>query len=257
MLRFRSAVRFAVAAVWAVSAAVPAGAAAIYVSNVKIGAYATVTLSGAAIGGTETIKYAGQQIETANIGTSANPAASFTLDAWCVDLDHVIYLGSKDQYQTGSLSQVVSLPAVNWTETNQSEMIWLAYYGNQQLANYSAKDRTTFGTKSEFAAAVQVAIWNTEYGTTYSGSDSKIADDLVSLSQFWRQGSPADPAQGGSAVALISTALPQTQELLTYVTAAQAAPLVAAVPEPTQIGILASGAVGLFYARRRLQRRSR
>lgn len=236
----------------------PAGRAApIYVSNVQMGPYMSVTLSGAALGGSQKIDYVGQQIETANIGASYNAAGSFTLYAWCVDLNHNIYLGSQNQYQTGSLAQVNSSPAVNWSKVNQAQLVWLAFYGNQKLAKYTAADAGNYGTQAEFSAAVQVAIWNTEYGTTYTGSDSQIASDLVSLTNLWNNGRTSVPAQGGVAFALISNATPQTQELLTFVTGPSSATLAAAIPEPASAVLLAGGTTGLLLLRRRLRPRGR
>lgn len=178
------------AAIIGVALAAPASATQIYVHDASIGPYEQVTITGGLVG-TRTEDYAGQQYDTVNLGSTYNPATAFKVGLWCVDIGEDIILGSNDVYTLAPLGSVTSVPPVTWTPAVIQEIQWLAFYGNKHLANYTNADMVSYGTQNQFSAAVQVAIWNVEYGSTYAGTDSQIVTDLALLAQAWNNGQPA------------------------------------------------------------------
>ena len=82
----------------------PAVAAEIFVSNMALPYYQIVDLAGGRLG-TQHGVYAGQQVLTANNGSTYNASATFTQYAWCVDFAHDIYIGGNSiDYTLATLS---------------------------------------------------------------------------------------------------------------------------------------------------------
>lgn len=227
--------------------AAPASATKIYVHDASIGPYESVTITGGLVG-TRTENYAGQQYNTVNLGSTYNPATAFQVGLWCVDIGEDIVLGSDYVYTLAPLGSVTSVPHVTWTPDVIRQIQWLAFYGNKHLANYTNADMVSYGTQSQFAAAVQVAIWNAEYGSTYAGTDNQIVTDLATLAAQWNHGNPSEPPSGGVSFALINNN--GVQQLETYLLTFSGIPS-AALPEPFSMAVVGSGMVGLFVLRRR------
>lgn len=244
-LKVLGAVACAVLGTTALSA--PAVALQITIHDAAIGPYESATITGGALGAgvSQTEGYTGQQLDHV---TFSGDSTVYTLGLWCVDLNHDIVLGSNDTYTLAPLGSVTSAPPVTWTTAEINKITWLAFYGNQQLANYTSADSTAYGTNNQFSAAVQVAIWNTEYGSSYVTGDSTVAADLTALSTLYAAGT--DPATGGANFALVDSNNPQTQELDTYLVALNGVPA-ADLPEPVSLALLGSGLIGFTALRRR------
>ena len=210
-------------------AAGPARAGTIFVSAMQLtNGYEVVDLN---TGGGQIARgiYAGQQDLTANTGNSASGGAPFHLYAWCVDFYHDINIGS-DQivYTLGGLPSVNGAPPGGLTAAQGAEIAWLAAYGNAALAH---------GANAELSAAVQIDIWNVEYGFTYAGTDSVLLRDIASLPTLYAAAGPA--ARPAGLTALLSSGPQQFQNLVTF------------IPEPLSAALLAGGVVGLGVLRRR------
>lgn len=231
----------------------------IYVSGAQMGPYESTTISGGLVGGSQTEGYTGEQIETANLGTSYQ-TPTFSLQTWCVDLNHYIYLGSDSiVYTLGNLSQINSSPSVTLTSAQKTYVTWLGSYGTQQLNNWTPADATAYGSQNTFSAAIQTAIWNAEYGSTYTGSDSQLAADLGEFSATFSQiPNPAATFIGIPVVLLSYPASNQYQELLTFLVPGSggtagtlAQQYASSVPEPASAALLAGGLFVAGYLRRR------
>jgi hypothetical protein len=217
-------------------AARPASATSIFVSYLELtNGYEIVSLD--ENGTTVTGNYAGQLDLTANLGTSLNPGYTFHLYGWCVDMFHDIYLGSdSDVYTVAPTTQINTDPGSPSGSTLSSaqaaQITWLASYGNSILA--------TQGPDSEFSAAVQIAIWNAEYGYTYVGSDSTLSNDLSNLASLYATDPGAYPVNSDT-VAFVSQG-----------SVSQGLTGIAPAPEPASFVLLAGGllALGALRCRR-------
>lgn len=216
-------------------AARPVSATSIFVSNLELtNGYEIVSLveNGSIVDG----NYAGQLDLTANIGTSLDSGSTFHLYGWCVDMFHDIYLGSdSDVYTVASTSTIDTDPGSPSGSTISSaqaaQITWLASYGNYILANQ--------GPNSDFSAAVQIAIWNAEYGYTYVGSDSTLSNDLSNLASLYVTDPGAYPVDPGT-VAFVSQ--DSVSQGLTGIGPA---------PEPASFVLLAGGLLALGALHRR------
>jgi hypothetical protein len=164
------------AAVTIGTSAMPAIADTVFVSNMSLPYYEIVDLAGGRIG-RQTGVYAGQQVLTANNGSTYDPLRTYTLDAWCVDFDHDIYIGGNSINYTLSTLTDDHLGATAATSNPVSsatakELAGVVAYGNGLMQASPSK---------LISAAVQVALWNIEYGSTYAGSDTALGAEISRL----------------------------------------------------------------------------
>lgn len=184
----------------------PALATTIFVSDVAL---SNGSMTVALKEGRTTVKGipAGQLDITANVGSTLNSGATFTMATWCVDYNCVDY--NNDIYYLSSDSDVYALePASSMysnppstgllTSAQDDKIVWLASYGNNHLTtNLSNQD------KNDLSAAIQIAIWNVEYGYTYAGSDNTLRSDYSSVESDYNHRRNKFPVDSGAA-ALIS-----------------------------------------------------
>jgi len=208
----------------------PASATSIYVSALELSnGYEIVSMN--ENGTIQTGIYAGQMDVTANFGTSLAPGSAFQMYAWCVDFYHDIYLGGdSDVYTLAPVSQIDTDPPSGSivTSAQAAKITWLASYGDSMLA--------ADGANGELSAAVQIAIWNTEYGYTYAGGDSTLSADLSNLESLYATDPGAYPVDPHS-VALLS--------INPDGSLAQGLIGVNPAPEPASFALLASGLLAL------------
>ena len=103
----------------------------------------------------------GQQMLTANPGTTYNGSQLFNTYAWCVDVFDNIYLGGD--------SIVYNLQPLN--VPNAGEIAKVAMWGDEQLAK---------GPNELISAAVQAEIWELEYNVTVSAATDPWDNDVTS-----------------------------------------------------------------------------
>ncbi len=221
--------------------ATPATAANIYTSSMALPYYEMVDLAGGTIG-TQNNVYAGQQVLTVNDGSSYASSALYTVVAWCVDFNHDIYIGGDSiVYQLTALTDnhLGTTPATSApiSTGEAQELAGLVLYGNQ-LMLAAPSDLTS--------AAVQVAIWDVEYGTHYAGTDAALATEVTMLLGI-------APTLTSNFGVLLDSFAPnsqtyQSQSLLTV--GDPGLP----VAEPSTVTLLAVGTLGLMMARRRAGR---
>lgn len=173
---------------------------------------------------------------TAPIGPAQTIAGPITLEstfgrlvAWCVDLYHDVYTGAGQSlhYRIGTVT-TDGAPSAQTLSAAQTRTIGqLAEYGQSLIG-------TSQGT-NDALAAVQLAIWRTEYaGFAYTGAEgASIAQALAMAATF--------PATDAGLIALDGTQ--------TFVTADPRA--IAALPEPAAWALLGLAGTALLLARRR------
>jgi hypothetical protein len=180
---------------------------------------------------------AGQIALTATV--VGGSGSSFTVNAWCVDLFHEIYLG-QNHYTYAVSGAVVSDDSNGHALSSavSSQLLTLAAYGNALLAGAKAGD-------SDFSSAVQLAIWQTEYnGLTFTASDNVVAV-VRSLKNYAAQ---------HSAIASSILALSGGQNLITDSVSQgfqNNNSLQTSVPEPASIALIGVGMLALGASRRR------
>jgi PEP-CTERM motif-containing protein len=166
--------------------------------------------------------------------------------AWCVDFTHEIYIGADSIiYQLTALTDdhLGTTPATSdpISAAEADELAGLVLYGNQLM-------RT--GPSNLISAAMQVTMWNVEYGSYYAGSDTALAAEVTLLQGI------APSLRSTSGVLLISfTANGQSyasQSLLTD--AAPGLTTTAQIPEPSTVTLLGGGLLVLLMVRRKAGR---
>jgi hypothetical protein len=233
--------------------AAPAMAANIYTSSMALPYYEMVDLAGGTIG-TQNNVYAGQQVLTVNDGSSYESSALYTVTAWCVDFNHDIYIGGDSIVYTLTAltdNHLGTSPATSApiSTAEAQELAGLVLYGNQ-LMQADPSNQTS--------AAVQVAIWDIEYGSHYAGTDTALAAEVTLLQGI------APSLSSTSGVLLDSfTSNGQSYDSQSLLTAGAPGlptaislglPTAENIPEPSTVTLLAAGLLGLMMVRRRARR---
>ena len=157
-----------------------------------------------------------------------------TLAAWCVDLYHVIYTGGGQNlsYQVGTVTTDGAPSPQTLTASQLGTIAQLAQYGQELVTSASATN--------DQLAAVQLAIWSTEYSDfSYSGgSGANVSAALANAKSY--------QAADAGLIALDGTQ--------TFVTASPLVPATtapSAVPEPSGLAALCLAVPVLATMRRR------
>ena len=192
----------------------------------------TFTVSNVSVTGDDVTVTAPNGPEATTAGPVMLTTSIGTLAAWCVDLYHAIYTGSGQNlnYQVGALTTNSAPSPQLLTASQLGTIAQLAQYGQSLVAGASATN--------DQLAAVQLAIWSTEYSNfAYTGAGgANVSAALTAAKSF-----------SATDVGLI--ALSGTQTLVT------ASPLLvkaaSPVPEPSGLAALCLAIPAFALLRRR------
>jgi hypothetical protein len=228
-----------------------AGAATITTSNVAIPIGQNVTLNNidpsAPVGTT-----AGEMVFTLDAASTTTNGGIDTIYAWCIDLFHTINLGAlaytftEGTFVGGSTTDGAGHPLPAATLNKMAGLMEIGngvlQFGGLNGAN--AHYGIVGGTLDDWSAAIQLAVWDTEYTPNYPQLDwsGGTANTMAIYSALIGDGTIT-----GNASDLLAVNGQQTFGYATAEINLQAAP----VPEPGSLALLGTTLAGFGWLRRR------